>query len=312
MTTCFTATPGVEVITTTADIPALGSIAINAFVLHGSEPVLVDTGTVAGAPEFMDALASVIDPAELRWIWLTHTDFDHIGSLAALLESNPRLRVITSFLGVGIMGLSSAPLPMDRVYLINPGQSVTVGDRRLTAVKPPVYDNPITTGFVDDRSGVLFSSDCFGALLPAVPQDAADLDTEHCRPGRSAGRRSTRPGCTASIATPSVTPSIGCGRSSQPWCAAATCRPPPAPCSTFSSNRWRWCPPPTPSSAQITPLSKPCSPAWSTSRPQVTAEGGTGVQRQLRHRPPITTSASAAGWCPPGQVAVASWPGPPS
>jgi hypothetical protein len=48
-TTAFTATPGVDVITTAVAIPALGSIAINAFVLHGSEPVLVDTGTVAGA-----------------------------------------------------------------------------------------------------------------------------------------------------------------------------------------------------------------------------------------------------------------------
>ncbi len=183
-TTCFTAAPGVDVITTTAAIPALGSIAINAFVLHGSEPVLVDTGTVAGAPEFMTALESAIDPAALRWIWLTHTDFDHIGSLAALLQANPQLRVITSFLGVGIMGLSSAPLPMDRVHLINPGQSVTVGDRRLTAVKPPVYDNPITTGFLDDRSGILFSSDCFGALLPAVPQDAAELDADELQAGQ--------------------------------------------------------------------------------------------------------------------------------
>lgn len=184
MTTCFTATPGVDVITTTADIPALGSLAINAFVLHGAESVLVDTGTVAGASEFMTALASVIDPAELRWIWLTHTDFDHIGSLATLLDANAHLRVITSFLGVGIMGLSSTPLPMDRVHLVNPGQSVTVGDRRLTAVKPPVYDNPITTGFVDDRTGILFSSDCFGALLPAVPQDAADLDTDELQAGQ--------------------------------------------------------------------------------------------------------------------------------
>jgi hypothetical protein len=50
VTTCFTATPGVDVITTTADIPTLGSLAINAFVLHGTEPILVDTGTVAGAP----------------------------------------------------------------------------------------------------------------------------------------------------------------------------------------------------------------------------------------------------------------------
>lgn len=184
MTTCFTATPGVDVITTTADIPALGSLAINAFVVHGTEPILVDTGTVGGAPEFMTALESVIDPADLRWIWLTHTDFDHIGSLATMLDANPRLRVITTFLGVGIMGLSSTPLPMDRVHLVNPGQSVTVGDRRLTAVKPPVYDNPITTGFVDDRTGILFSSDCFGALLPEVPQDAADLDTATLQAGQ--------------------------------------------------------------------------------------------------------------------------------
>ena len=65
MTTCSTATPGVDVISTTAEVPALGSLAVNAFVLHGAEPILVDTGTVAGSDEFMVALGSVIDPSEL-------------------------------------------------------------------------------------------------------------------------------------------------------------------------------------------------------------------------------------------------------
>ncbi len=176
MTTCFSAAPGIDVITTTADIPVLGSLAINAFVLHGIEPILVDTGTVAGRHDFMTALETVIDPRDLRWIWLTHTDFDHIGSLAHLLELQPDLRVLTSFLGLGIMGLSSDPLAMDRVHLINPGQTVTIGDRRLTAVRPPVFDNPITAGFLDDRTGVLFSSDCFGALLPEMPDNAGDLE----------------------------------------------------------------------------------------------------------------------------------------
>ena len=184
MTACFTAMPGVDVITTSADIPTLGSIAINAFVLHGREPVLVDTGTAAGSAEFMTALRSVIDPATLRWIWLTHTDFDHIGSLATLLDEHPQVRVITSFLGVGIMGLSSTPLPMDRVHLVNAGQTVTLGGRRLTAVKPPVFDNPITTGFLDDCTGALFSSDCFGALLPSVPDNADDLDLDVLRSGQ--------------------------------------------------------------------------------------------------------------------------------
>ncbi len=184
MTSCFTATPGVDVITTNADIPGLGSLAINAFVLQGAEPILVDTGTVAGSSDFLTSLESVINPADLRWIWLTHTDFDHIGSMAALLDAHPHLRVITSFLGVGIMGLSSTPLAMDRVYLVNPGQSVTLADRTLTAVRPPVYDNPITSGFLDHQTGILFSSDCFGALLPEVPQDAGDLDIDTLQSGQ--------------------------------------------------------------------------------------------------------------------------------
>jgi len=184
MTRGFTASAGVDVIATTADIPSLGSLAINAFVLHGTEPLLVDTGTVAGSTDFMTALTAVIDPGTLRWIWLTHTDFDHIGSLGTLLEENPKIDVITSFVGVGIMGLSSTPLPMNRVHLLNPGQTVTIGNRRLTAVKPPVFDNPITTGFLDDLTGALFSSDCFGALLPEVPHNAADLDLATLRSGQ--------------------------------------------------------------------------------------------------------------------------------
>lgn len=170
----YTVTDDVEILTTPFPIPGFGSVPINAFVLKGSEPVLVDTGPVVLADEFMDTLRTVIDPAELRWVWLTHTDFDHIGGLATLLAENPDLKVITTFLGVGIMSLSS-PLPMDRVHLVNPGQSITVGDRTLTAYKPPVFDNPSTTGFFDEGSRILFSSDCFGAILDEVPDTAGDL-----------------------------------------------------------------------------------------------------------------------------------------
>lgn len=184
MTTTFTTDTGIDVVTTTADIPTLGSLAVNAFVIHGAEPILVDTGTVAGRAEFMDELRSVVDPAALRWVWLTHADFDHIGALPLLLDENPALQVVTSFLGAGILGLSSQPVPLDRVHLVNPGQRVVLGDRRLRALRPPVFDSPITTGFLDEDTGELFSSDCFGALLPAVPDSAADLDPATLRAGQ--------------------------------------------------------------------------------------------------------------------------------
>jgi flavorubredoxin len=184
MITTFSAAPEIDVISSTVEIPMLGSIAVNAFVLHGPEPVLVDSGIVAERDDFLEALRRVIDPAELRWLWLTHTDFDHIGAIHSLLDESPNLRVITTFLGVGILNLF-APLPIDRVNFVNPGEHITVGNRTLTAVKPPAFDNPSTTGFVDDRSGALFSSDCFGALLAEVPTSAADLDAEDLRTGQT-------------------------------------------------------------------------------------------------------------------------------
>ena len=183
MITTSQAAPDIDVITSNFPVPGMGLVPINAFVIHGAEPVLVDTGTVVESDEFMAALRGVIDPGDLRWIWLTHTDFDHIGSLQRLLDENDRLRVITTFIAVGIMSLA-APLPMDRLYLLNPGQAITVGDRRLTAVRPPAFDNPVTTGFYDDHSGAFFSADCFGAMLAAVPERAGDLTDDELRQGQ--------------------------------------------------------------------------------------------------------------------------------
>jgi flavorubredoxin len=179
----YRAAEDIEVITSNFPIPGLGFVPINSFVIKGSEPILVDTGAVVESDQFMATLRSIIDPADLRWIWLTHTDFDHIGSLHRLLEENPQIRVITTFLGVGIMSLS-APLPMDRVNFLNSGEKMTVGNRTLTALRPPAFDNPSTTGFHDDKSGVFFSSDCFGALLQDVPQNAADLSEKDLREGQ--------------------------------------------------------------------------------------------------------------------------------
>jgi flavorubredoxin len=179
----YRATSDVDVITSNIPIPGFGLVPVNAFVVKGREPILVDTGAVIESDDFMTALQSVIDPAELRWIWLTHTDFDHIGSLNRLLAEHSQIRLVTTFLGVGIMSLF-APLPMDRLYLVNPGQRLTAGDRTLAAWKPPAFDNPSTTGFVDESSGVLFSSDCFGALLQDVPEHAADLTDEQLREGQ--------------------------------------------------------------------------------------------------------------------------------
>jgi hypothetical protein len=176
--------PDVSVLRDHLEVPGLGFLAVNAFVIHAEQPVVVDTGLGLADRDFLASLASVVDPVDVRWIWLTHPDRDHTGGLFALLDAAPHARVVTTFAGAGIMS-AERPLPLDRLYLLNPGQSLDVGDRRLTGFRPPLFDNPATVGVMDTSTGVCLSSDCFGAPLPtaelATAEDATAVNPDELR-----------------------------------------------------------------------------------------------------------------------------------
>jgi hypothetical protein len=178
-----TVVPDIHILPSFLPAPGIGNIPVNAFVLKSKQPVLIDTGMHHDHTQFMAELESVIDPSDLRWIWLTHPDQDHLGSLQALVNANPSLRVITTFLGFAILGLRDS-LPPDRVYLLNPGEQIDVGDRTLVCLRPPTFDNPATTAMYDTRSRALFSSDCFGAALPTLADEAYAIPREDLRDGQ--------------------------------------------------------------------------------------------------------------------------------
>lgn len=185
----FPAERDIHVIPTYWPVPNAGVIPMNAFLVKSDQPVLVDSGTAALGDEFLEALASIIDPSDVRWIWLTHEDRDHTGSLTRLLELAPQAQVATAFMAIGRL-MPEMAIPLDRVRLVNPGETLNVGDRNLRALRPPLYDSPATTGFLDDRSGALFSSDCFGAPLPTLEEaavhDAGEVAPEVLRQGQVA------------------------------------------------------------------------------------------------------------------------------
>lgn len=175
-------TPDTAILSAFFPIPLYGYVPVNAYVIGATQPVLIDTGLIPTSDEFMRGLRTAIDPATLRWIWLTHVDNDHIGSLERLLSEAPQARVVTTFLGLGKYGLRGV-LPPDRVFLLNPGQTLDVGDRKLVSLRPPTYDAPETTAVFDTKTHTLFSSDCFGAIVQQPVDDAAALGATAHRDG---------------------------------------------------------------------------------------------------------------------------------
>ncbi|GAA3443422.1 MBL fold metallo-hydrolase [Planomonospora venezuelensis] len=177
-------TSDISVLSDPLPVPGIGFLTVNCFVLHASEPVVVDTGLSLPDRNLLDALGSVVDPEDVRWIWLTHPDRDHTGGLFDLLRAAPQAKVVTTFMSMGIM-TTERPIPPDRVHLLNPGQPFDAGDRMLTAFRPPLYDSPATIGFFDHASRACFSSDCFGAPLPsaelAASDDAGDVPADELR-----------------------------------------------------------------------------------------------------------------------------------
>lgn len=88
------AAPGWRVLPAFVPVGGMGVLAVNSFLLIGKETVLVDTGLAALGDAMIDALEAEIDLVDLCWIWLSHTDADHIGNLCRVLERAPNARVV--------------------------------------------------------------------------------------------------------------------------------------------------------------------------------------------------------------------------
>jgi len=172
--------------------PPVGLFPMNSLVIRGAEPVIVDTGSPANRDEWFRNVESIVDLDDVRWIFLSHDDRDHSGNLLPALERCPNAMLLTTWFMVGRM-CEEWLTPLDRCRFLNDGESIEVGDRVLTALRPPIFDNPTTRGLFDNRTGVFWSVDTFATKLARPLEDAADLDDDEFEEGQLFGNRLVAP-----------------------------------------------------------------------------------------------------------------------
>jgi len=155
----------------------------NSLVIRAAEPVVVDTGMVTNRDTWFDDVFSLVEPDDVRWIYLTHDDDDHAGNLSEALERCPNATVVISWAAAGRM-CAAFGIPRERIHAVDDGETLDVGDRALRAVRPPVYDSAYTRGVFDPTTRVLHAADAFCAPMPAEPVDHVDqIPVEMWEPG---------------------------------------------------------------------------------------------------------------------------------
>jgi flavorubredoxin len=174
------------------EAPPVGHFPMNSMVIRGAEPVLVDTGAPAVRSQWLEAAWSVVDPLDVRWIFLTHDDRDHAGNLLAVLAQCPNATLLTTWFSIGRMA-EEWETPVNRCRFMIDGDVVDLGDRTLVAKRPPLYDNPTTRSLFDTKTGVLWAVDTFATNVPTPLPDVAGLSADEFRDGQFFGGRLVSP-----------------------------------------------------------------------------------------------------------------------
>ena len=157
---------------------------LNSMVILGKEPVLVDTGTIANREQWLADVFSLVEPQDVRWIFLSHDDVDHTGNLEQVMDACPNARLVCNWAMVE-RHTNCFDFPLGRCQWVMDGESLDVGDRTLVALRPPVYDSPTTRGLFDPSTGVYWAVDSFATPLPDPNMGVGDLDTEFWEFGMS-------------------------------------------------------------------------------------------------------------------------------
>ena len=148
----------------------------SSMVIRGAQPILVDTGPAAAADLWLETVFGLVDPQDVRWVFVSHNDSDHNGNVLNALAACPQATLITTSPAVARM-TSSFDLPYRRMEWLNFGDTLDAGDRTIEIIDPPVYDSPVTQGLFDHATGAMWAVDAFAAVVPGdePPTFAKDL-----------------------------------------------------------------------------------------------------------------------------------------
>ncbi len=172
--------PDTFLITNMAPVGPDTLLPVNSMLIRGEQPIIVDTGAPIHRQLWLDQVFNLVEPEDVRWIFLSHDDGDHTGALHDALELCPNATLVTNFFATDRLGLERQ-LPLERLIWREPTEHFDAGDRRIRLILPPIFDGPTTRGLLDESTGIMWAVDSFAALAPSVVHHVDDIPPQMYR-----------------------------------------------------------------------------------------------------------------------------------
>jgi flavorubredoxin len=164
---------GIYRISTPVEIPG-GAFSFNQYLVVDDAPLLFHTGPRGMFPIVRDAVATVIDPAALRYVAFSHVESDECGSLNQWLAIAPDAQPVCSTVAaiVSVNDLADRP-----PHALADGATLSLGARTMRWLDTPHLPHGWECGYLfEETTRTLFCGDLFTQPGPGdVPLTESDI-----------------------------------------------------------------------------------------------------------------------------------------
>jgi flavorubredoxin len=151
-----------------------GNLQFNQFLVRDEQPLLFHTGMRGLFPVVRDAVATLLEPAAIRWISFSHFEADECGALTEWQTLAPEATAVCSFV--------AKMVSVDDVTALRPAQALADGEQLCTGkyrfrmlLTPHVPHCWEASLLFEETQGTLFCSDLFHQNGDVEPSTGADV-----------------------------------------------------------------------------------------------------------------------------------------
>lgn len=134
----------------------------NSFLIRREKTILVETSHHNKFEKYLDNIKEVCDPAEIDYIILNHTEPDHSGALAQLMECCPKAKILCSQ-AAAIYLKNITNCCCKQIQVVKNGDSLDIGGAELSFITAPFLHWPDSMFTYYPAESAVFTCDFLGS-----------------------------------------------------------------------------------------------------------------------------------------------------